>query len=120
MFAVILCSVLAGVCVTLLIELLLCYKWTSKLPVVVPSWKPQTEPYVLPAVSQSALLGFVIYFIVMCLTTSVEYSSCASTLLIGWQEGHPALKNTRATCPHGFTLGTCCLGMGAVSKWVSV
>jgi len=60
MFAIILCSVLAGVCVTLLIELLLYYKWTSKLPVVAPSWKPQTEPYVLPAVSQFLIARFVI------------------------------------------------------------
>jgi len=59
MLAVIVCSLLAGVCITLLIELLLCYKWFTRIPVTSPSWKTQTVPYVLPKVSFSIVIMII-------------------------------------------------------------
>jgi len=45
----------------------------------------------------------------LCFTVPLLHPFSALTLLVGWQEGHPACKNGVVGCWHGYLSGAMCM-----------
>jgi len=58
-------------------------------------------------VQLSLFINFVVKIAIL-FTLTVSFAVSALTLLVGWQEGHPACKNTLVGCWCGYLSGARC------------